>query len=236
MPLTIAALGTSQLYDTDLFLLRPQCWLNDALLSFYSEHLKVIHKQHTPRLAICHPGVALLCQVEEGEDLRSALFTLDFPALELLLLPISDSEDFSQASNTGSHWTLLRWRRGVGFSHQDSGDGGGKSSSSSSSRNLDIARMIASRLGPLLSPQGGGDGGGDFTVAPCPCTQQGNNYECGDRVLLHMEEASREYFGGGDTTPEIATLRPRILQLAKEHAVVGDAKAQEFLAKFSLSA
>ena len=227
MPLTISALGSSQLYDSDLYLLRPGCWLNDAVLSFYAEHLKAVVSRHTttPRLALCHPGVALLCQVEEGEDLRSALFTLDFSTLELLLLPISDSQDFSQATNTGSHWTLLRWHRGAGFSHQDSGGGG---VGSGRSRNLDIARTVASRLGPLLSPQAG-----DFPVAHCPSTQQVNNYECGDRVLLHMEESIQEFLGG-ETPQVIGTLRPRILELAKDHVVGGDAST-EFLAKFTLS-
>ena len=156
----LVAFRNVSLHPPDLLSLLPGAWVGDAPLSFFMEHLAcALPPAAAARAALLSPAVCSLVQCEDDPaDLASALSRLALHAADLLLLPISDSADFA-APGSGTHWTLLSWRRGRGFAHQDSLGVGG------SARSLAVARLVAGRLRPLLR-EGPGAGAAEVAVAP----------------------------------------------------------------------
>jgi sentrin-specific protease 8 len=175
------------LYDDDLRLLLPKRWLNDAVLTFWAEFLSMDRFSDTDKIAFLHPSVVLMTAFEDDpDDLADALKGLELSQRVLILLPINDSEDVTRPA-TGSHWTLLLFRRTAfgedapaGFSHLDSGDGG------SGSANFKIARRVAGKIAPLLGSAV------DATVTQRTCAKQTNGYDCGVHVLWNMEQAATQ--------------------------------------------
>jgi len=175
------------LYDDDLRLLLPKRWLNDAVLTFWAEFLSIDRFSDTDQIAFLHPSVVLMTAFEDDpDDLADALKGLELSKRALILLPINDSEDVTRPA-TGSHWTLLLFRRSAfgedapaGFSHLDSGDGG------SGIANFKVARRVAGKIAPLLG------GAVDATVTQRACVKQTNGYDCGVHVLWNMEQAATQ--------------------------------------------
>jgi len=164
------------------------------------------------RVAFFQVGVGALCQFEEGDDLAQTLFKLNIPNLDFFCLPVNDSRDLIHGG-TGTHWTLLSWQRGVGFSHQDSKPNIG-------SKNEFVARLIASRLGPLLGEPFSGN------FIPIHCAIQSNSFDCGDHVLCNMERLAREHatgceVGGQGMPPpvEVECVREEVLRVAKLYSL-----------------
>jgi sentrin-specific protease 8 len=185
------------LYEEDLLLLLPKRWLNDAVLTFWAEFLSIDRFSDTDQIAFLHPSVVLMTALEDDpDDLADALKGLELSKRALILLPINDSDDVARPA-TGSHWTLLLFRRTAvgedapaGFSHLDSGEGGSRSA------NFKVARRVAGKIAPLLGSAV------DATVAQRACAKQTNGYDCGVHVLWNMEQAAHQFMQtvGGRTT------------------------------------
>ena len=181
------------LYDEDIETLAPRAWLNDAVICFHIEYLKhrILSGVGDPPLgiALVHPGVVMLASVEDdAEDLAHLLNGLSLGASQLALFPLNDSTNLTRACS-GSHWTLLSWRRSASAGAR-AGFGFYDSAGSGDDRSARVADALARKLAPFLGAGGGGDA---CDVVRIESAKQGNAYDCGVAVCLTMERLVREH-------------------------------------------
>lgn len=207
---------SSVLYPPDALSLFPGRWIGDAAIGFFFDHLAA---SAPPTVLLLSPSAALIPLMEaDPADVKEGLCLLPLSTAELVLIPVIDGSVDVTAAASGTHWSLLRWRRGAGFSHVNSAGSGGGS-------NLESARLIAARLLPLL----GGDSGGGVVVAEVPSVvAQRGSCDCGAHVMQNAEAAVAEFLGGGGggggsgdagggtaaPLPPLASYRSRVWQLA----------------------
>ena len=133
------------LEPSDVALLQPGQWLNDAVIHFAYEHMA--HECfRSDAMLLLSPAIVTMIQfLEDPVELHALLEHTDLSMRSLVFLPINDTNDVGVA-NAGSHWTLLVFaRETMTFHHFDS---------LSSVNCLKVARKVAARLSPLLSPKG----------------------------------------------------------------------------------
>lgn len=222
----VASLSSCVLYAEDVATLAPGAWLNDAVLSFACEALEQRLSAAAPGLRCLHPpAVQLLLHETDADDLAGFAAGLRLASADLALLPINNSADVTQPA-TGSHWSLLAWRRGLGFAHLDSSPG---------SANAAVAARVAAKLAPLLPPGGGMGDAGALAVRQLPCPVQRNFADCGAHVAWATERlaAARAREAAGEAPlwsavvvalqpdaaaeAELREYRERLRALAREH-------------------
>jgi hypothetical protein len=211
MDLVLAALPNSMINVADAMSLAPHTWVTDNVLAFWLEHLFYVRypqlSQVEGRVHVAlNAGVATLCQVLSGGDLVESLSRTGLgPGCHSFILPLCDTRAFTTPLS-GSHWTLLHWRRSAGFAHHDSslppeGAGGGS---------LKTAEVVAAALAPLL-----GVLPALASVTSTPCPQQTNGFDCGMHAAASMEFLAAELAGEPlAAMPEASEMRTKILRAA----------------------
>lgn len=181
------------MFDEDLATLRTGQWINDAVAAFWAEYLPTVFPDAQERLAILQPAAVMMVLMEsDPDDLKGSLSGLKLAAADVLLVPVNDNTDPTVVAG-GTHWTLLAWHRRAtgrfpaGFIHLDSSCDGRPDSS----ENLPNARIIASRLLPILEADGCSD-----AIAALPCVAQRNGFDCGLHMLHNMHKLAQQAFGG----------------------------------------
>lgn len=165
---TLVSLGDAAVSATDLSLLVPPSWLNDSLISFWVEHLR-LHVISTSEILILPPNISyFLALCEDQTDAEQLVHHLGISERQLLLVSVNDASarDFTQVSGpTGSHWSLLVFQRRFarGFYYLDS---------MRARTNCRVARLLANKLGRLL-----GEPAEPFVDVDVPLQQ--NMYDCG---------------------------------------------------------
>lgn len=190
----IVSFGCIALYEEDLATLLPGQWINDAVAAFWAEYVPTLMPDAGSRLIILQPATVMMILIEsDADDLRSALSGLKLSLADSILVPINDSTDPSCVGG-GTHWTLLAWQRHptgdgpAGFVHLDSSCDGRPDSS----ENLPNARIVASRLLPLLSADDCTD-----AVAAVACVAQRNGFDCGLHMLHNLHRITQLAYGHG---------------------------------------
>ena len=189
---------SSCIYESDVSLLSPGGWLNDAIISLALEFIEDEHHEKVKELLFLQPCTVALCFQLAPDELSEALESLRLNSRRIVCLPINDGAEFLQAPRSGDkargkHWSLLAFDRGgeMGssagvscpcFVHFDSMPG---------SRNEGVARLVAEKYWPILC-------GSDSLVMPRfergICSPQTNGFDCGVHTLLvarHLAERSR---------------------------------------------
>lgn len=190
----VVSFGCIALFEEDLATLRTGQWINDAVAAFWAEYLPTVFPDARERLAILQPAAVMMVLMESDPgDLKGSLSGLKLAAADVLLVPVNDNTDPTVVAG-GTHWTLLAWHRRAsgrfpaGFIHLDSSCEGRPDAS----ENLPNARIIASRLLPLLEADGYSD-----AIAALPCVAQRNGFDCGLHMLHNMHKLAQQAFGGG---------------------------------------
>ena len=187
---------SATLFENDIDLLARPAWLNDSTLSFWCEVVEAASEDavatfapsrasaESPRIVCLQPAAAMVLLHEtDAEDLAALAGPrgLSLSSAHALFAPVSDAVDIGRPEQ-GSHWTLLAWRRGLGFSHFDSGGGAV----------APAAVRLAAVLAPMLSES-------VETVTACRCPAQRNGVDCGVHVAWAMETLALQASGSGST-------------------------------------
>jgi len=180
----LVSFRNSVLYPTDVLALLPGNWIGDASIAFFLDHLGA---SAPPRALLLPPSTAcILLNEADPAELKADLAGLPLSTAEFILFPVIDGSLDVAAAGSGSHWSLLRWRRGAGFSHVNPLGRGGS--------NLANARLIAAHVHPLLADAGGR--GAEVAEAPSVEAQAGS-CDCGAHLLQNAEAALAAFAGGG---------------------------------------
>lgn len=190
----VVSFGCIALFEEDLDTLCDGQWINDAVAAFWAEYVPTVFPAARERLAILQPAAVMMVFMEsDPDDLKGSLAGLKLASADLLLVPVNDSTDPAVVAG-GTHWTLLAWHRRAtgrfpaGFVHLDSSCDGRPDASG----NLPNARIIASRLLPLLEA-----GGCTDAVTAHASVAQRNGFDCGLHMLHSMHRLVQEAFGAG---------------------------------------
>jgi hypothetical protein len=189
-------------------------------ITFFFQHLA----STAPASALLvEPSTSMVILGEaDPAELRTDLGTFcdRLAASELVLFPCVDESADMTRPGSGSHWTLLRWRRGRGFAHVNSMGRGGSNAAN--------ARLLATRVYPLL-----GDAGSGAAVAEAPPLEaQVGGADCGAHMMQEAEAALTALAGGGGggAPPAVATYRQRVWELARSMPA-SDAAREWFAAR-----
>ena len=218
----------------DVALLRGPQWLNDQVLSFYFAHLQ--NDGRSPAdVAFVDASMSFLLGNLSPTEVSSVLASTKVSSASVILALVNDECDVKRVDG-GSHWSLLVFRKGIGWSHYDSSQTGG------SRANKANANTLAAALAPYVR-SGDGDGG-VVNHKPPDAPTQVNGYDCGAYALATAEavrdahvEVTRSHRSGSrdsgcgdayderlrarlrDITPEyVAEFRRGILSLIEELA------------------
>ena len=131
---------------SDIALLQPGHWLNDAVIHFAFEHMThTILNNHSSLLLLSPAIVSVIQFLSDPIELHALLGGVDLASRQLVFLPINDADNAAVA-NAGSHWTLLVFARAtMTFHHFDS---------LASVECIKVARKVAARLSSVLSSYG----------------------------------------------------------------------------------
>lgn len=125
--------------DTEL--LSGPHWINDILISFVFEYYRQeIYKNQASSLAFVPPDFTQLIKLTcDADEARAFASTLNLERKNVIFLPINDNDLDEQG---GTHWSLLVYFKDLDrFIHYDSQE---------NSCNFESARIVASRLVPVL--------------------------------------------------------------------------------------
>ncbi|KAM1027726.1 hypothetical protein FF1_040427 [Malus domestica] len=104
---------------SDLDILSGPYFLNDRLIEFYLSHLSSCSEE----ILLIAPSIAFWMMNAVGQGLHEFLVLLNLPDKKLVIFPVNDNEDVSEARG-GSHWSLLAFERDSNvFVHHDSNGG-----------------------------------------------------------------------------------------------------------------
>eukprot|EP01122_Echinamoeba_exundans_P008967 TRINITY_DN3063_c0_g1_i1.p1 TRINITY_DN3063_c0_g1~~TRINITY_DN3063_c0_g1_i1.p1 ORF type:complete len:242 (+),score=43.76 TRINITY_DN3063_c0_g1_i1:40-765(+) len=181
------------IFQSDLDVLDPGCWLNDKIIGFYFDFLTT-EKIKSNKILFMNPStMILLAFIEDPQELAEALSDLQLSKRDLVFIPINNNSDVTQAG--GSHWSLLVFERHHNtFYYIDSAH----------EMNRVPASHTATKLVPLLHPElqnakkshsnkglfnfgspHSGDERTRFHVVNSP--QQENGYDCGVYTIASAE-------------------------------------------------
>eukprot|EP00929_Paragymnodinium_shiwhaense_P034341 TRINITY_DN18708_c0_g2_i1.p1 TRINITY_DN18708_c0_g2~~TRINITY_DN18708_c0_g2_i1.p1 ORF type:complete len:591 (-),score=110.85 TRINITY_DN18708_c0_g2_i1:108-1880(-) len=206
----------------------PHMWLNDASISFGyncvgdSKGFRAGNRKLPKGVLLMDPATAFwLCMQDDPVHIKEALDGIKLPELELLLCPVNDSRDASEA-DVGTHWTLLAcWapqpRPFQRFSYYDSFESG------AGVRHADASLRQAEKLASRLA-------GKPVKLSSAPCPQQTNAFDCGVYVLLFSEIIVSAFLdaphrpakgGGGSEAPvwqeRLRAVSPEEVTSCREH-------------------
>ena len=179
---------SSCIYESDVSLLSPGGWLNDAIILLALEFIEDEHSEKTEEVLLVQPCTVALCFQLAPDELSEALESLRLSSRRIMCLPINDGAQLIDAPRSGdkargTHWSLLAFDRGgeMGssagvlspcFVHFDSMPG---------SRNEGVARVVAEKFWPVICDSEG-------LVMPRfergICSPQTNGFDCGVHTLL----------------------------------------------------
>lgn len=178
------------LSESDLELLKPGQWLNDAVLGCAFEYLTHGHpRTAVPHLVFLSPAMVHLARAVPADSLRDVLGELcnALAGCAAAFFPLSDASVKETEANAGTHWTLLAFVRDGGFFHLDSLGG-------------DVPRAakdLAAALAPLASA--------DAKVQARSCPRQENSTDCGLHVALNAERLAEAVLDGDHLKARLAT-------------------------------
>lgn len=195
------SLGDAALSHADLALLVPPAWLNDNLISFWVEHLRLHVLKDDDRVCVLPPNISFflaLCQDEQ--DAGALLKDLNLKQHDLVLVTVNDATatDFDSGGSRerGSHWSLVVYEKGsdqVGtFFYLDS---------MPCDSNRRVAAQLIAKLRRLLGLNGTG-----FVNVVVP--MQDNVYDCGAYVCMFAEHVIRNFKKGHSTSNLYKRIRP----------------------------
>lgn len=105
---------------SDLDILSGPYFLNDRIIEFYFSYLSSCSEE----ILLVPPSIAFcIMNYPVGQGLTEFLEPLHLPEKKLVIFPINDNDDVSEAGG-GSHWSLLAFERNANkFFHHDSNRG-----------------------------------------------------------------------------------------------------------------
>ncbi|XP_050370355.1 NEDD8-specific protease 1 [Argentina anserina] len=105
---------------SDLDILSGPYFLNDRIIEFYFSYLS----SGSGEILLVPPSITFWIMNCPAESLKDFLDPLDFPNKKLVIFPVNDNDDVSEAEG-GFHWSLLAFERSINtFVHHDSSLGG----------------------------------------------------------------------------------------------------------------
>lgn len=163
------------LYESDIHLLEPSQWLNDAILSFVFEYFCNDHSElkDSTQTVFLHPSTArLLLFLDKATLQESILKPIGAHKADVVLLPVNDGAG-SEKANAGSHWALLAVKPATATSfYMDS-------------FKSDVTLSIADKFSVVLHNCLGTNSNSSLIQVPFP--QQVNHNDCGMYVIAAAE-------------------------------------------------
>lgn len=160
-------------------------FLNDRIIEFYFSHLSSSYPCQD--VLLVPPAISFwIMHCPVIDSLKDFVEPLDLPAKKLILFPVNDNEDVSEAEG-GSHWSLLVFHRDANaFVHHDSCRG---LNTRNAKRLYNVVFKLVSGLGSLS----------DANYLECPDSpQQMNGYDCGLYVSAIARVVCVWHKGGGN--------------------------------------
>jgi len=133
-------------------------WLNDALIWFFEEYLRVDVAKNDPRLCFISPNVAfLVAQSGSKEIAEELLMSLNLSEKKLILIPVNDAgagpiQRICDKA-VGNHWSLLVIHERTGPFEMNSIDAHSASSAARLIADLLPVRKTLSNVKLLRSPK-----------------------------------------------------------------------------------
>lgn len=202
--------GDVVLRRSDLKILQGHYYLNDRIIEFYFCYLASFS---SPKILLVAPSVSFwILNAPDVSSLELFVDPLRLPDKELVIFPINDNDDVSDAGG-GSHWSLLVYHRTRNiFEHYDS----------YLQCNRFYARKLFENIKSFMGPPASS---ATFTLPFTP--QQRNGYDCGVFVLAIVKElcACEGNISGEDweavlesrvTTSAVGEMRSQILEIINE--------------------
>lgn len=172
----VCVLHEATVYASDVATLGAGQWLNDAILSFFLQHLQHVRFHDVLNITFVTPGAAFVLQHEEdADDFKSTADGMQLSACGLMIFPVNNNA--APDARGGSHWSLLcvhvRDARST-FHHYDS----------AGSANAHVARRLADKIHCYLAvtaAAAGATGGGAVAMVYADelCPRQANDFDCG---------------------------------------------------------
>lgn len=165
----------------------PPHWLNDGIIAFWLEHLRLHILNDDSRVALLAPSITYLICVTPLQELKQFIAPLHLPHKQLILLPlnsaaadpitISKGKGNTLDTAVGVHWSLLVYDgRADSILHFDSAPG---------LPNTHLADDVKSRIHLILN-----------TTAPLqqiPIPRQSNSYDCGAYVCTFAQRLAHNF-------------------------------------------
>lgn len=178
-PRKLVTLGDVTIDTDDVALLMPPAWLNDHIISFWLEHLRIHQLNSNPSVAILLPNLVYLLSVSAPDDQSALLASLDIRDKHLVLFPLNDAAQLvSHSSTAGTHWSLLVLQPALNqFFHLDS---------LASSPNTDTAKSLVDILTRSLHLD-------EPSLSQPAVGVQTNSYDCGAYLCVFAEHVVQQF-------------------------------------------
>ncbi|GAB4859247.1 hypothetical protein Ancab_010707 [Ancistrocladus abbreviatus] len=202
---------------SDLDILSGPCFLNDRIIEFYFSYLSSCYCSDD--LLLVPPSIAFWVGSCPGkESLKDFVEPLNLGAKKVVIFPINDNEDVTQAEG-GSHWSLLAFERDTNlFIHHDSYGG----------TNSRHARRLYASVVEFMGSSESNRRYMEYSQTP----QQVNGYDCGLYVIAIARAICNWYGSGGSkhhkedglwfsvvkeqvTPSAVSSMRPEVLGLIR---------------------
>ncbi|KAJ8907476.1 hypothetical protein NDN08_007587 [Rhodosorus marinus] len=172
--------GDATVTQEDVKLLNTGGWLNDALVWFFEEYLRVEVANNDPRVCFVSPNVAFLVAQSRSKEIAAELLTsLNLPEKKLILVPVNDAGDGPTQLNydtaVGNHWSLLVIHERTGPCELSSVEARSVSAAARLITSLLPVRKTLSNVKLLRSPK------------------QSNHSDCGVYVCAMMETVLQSF-------------------------------------------
>eukprot|EP01132_Coremiostelium_polycephalum_P002062 gene2062-2542_t len=173
-----ATFGDSCLYESDYDILKRETeWLNDAIISFYIEHLseKESMKANKEHVLFTSPSAMFMVPYTDSkETLDELLRPLKMKEKQVIFIPVNNNSNI-QAVGGGSHWSLMVFVKKLNrFLYFDS----------MGTLNYYSSLTMASSLHQILNTESTKV---SMKVRVCQTPQQNNGYDCGWYCLAIIE-------------------------------------------------
>lgn len=154
------------LRQSDLDILSGPHYLNDRIIEFYFSYLPSEYPSHD--VLLVPPSISFwMTNCLDSESLKDFVAPLNLPEKKLVIFPVNDNVDVTEAEG-GSHWSLLAFERDTNlFVHHDS----------SSGFNTRHAKRLYKAVIPYMKASNTTSSGRYLECSSTP--QQVNGYDCG---------------------------------------------------------